>query len=98
DDFGTGFSSLSYLRRFAVDILKIDQAFIQRVPADEADSNLIRGIINMSRELGIAVIAEGVEKKTQYDFLLESGCDMAQGFYFSRPVKPEDIYNNIINF
>jgi len=98
DDFGTGFSSLSYLRRFSVDILKIDQAFIQRVPGDEADSNLIRGIINMSRELGIAVIAEGVEKKTQYDFLLESGCDMAQGFYFSKPVKPEDIYSNLIHF
>ena len=98
DDFGTGFSSLSYLRRFAVDILKIDQAFIQRVPDDEADGNLIRGIINMSRELGIAVIAEGVEMKTQYDFLLESGCDMAQGYYFSRPVKPEDIYTNVIHF
>ncbi|GMR05956.1 MAG: hypothetical protein BMS9Abin25_0536 [Gammaproteobacteria bacterium] len=98
DDFGTGFSSLSYLRRFAVDILKIDQAFIQRVPDDEADGNLIRGIINMSRELRIAVIAEGVEKKTQYDFLIESGCDMAQGYYFSRPVKPEDICNIVINF
>ncbi|MEA1890747.1 MAG: EAL domain-containing protein [Pseudomonadota bacterium] len=98
DDFGTGFSSLSYLRRFAVDILKIDQAFIQRVPDDEADSNLIRGIINMSRELGISVIAEGVEKKEQYDFLVESGCDMGQGYYFSRPVKPEDIYSNKIHF
>ena len=97
DDFGTGFSSLSYLRRFAVDILKIDQAFIQRVPNDEADSNLIRGIINMSRELGIAVIAEGVEKKTQYDFLVENGCDMAQGFYFSKPVKAELIHDNMIN-
>lgn len=98
DDFGTGFSSLSYLRRFAVDILKIDQAFIQSVPDDEADSNLIRGIINMSRELGITVIAEGVEKKEQFDFLVESGCDMGQGYYFSRPVKPEDIYNNKIHF
>jgi len=98
DDFGTGFSSLSYLRRFAVDILKIDQSFIQSVPDDEADSNLIRGIINMSRELGIVVIAEGVEKKTQYDFLIESGCDLGQGYYFSKPVKPEEIYNNIIHF
>ncbi|MDX2488217.1 MAG: EAL domain-containing protein [Gammaproteobacteria bacterium] len=97
DDFGTGFSSLSYLRRFAVDILKIDQAFIQRVPNDEADSNLIRGIINMSREMGIAVIAEGVEKKNQYDFLVENGCDMAQGYYFSRPVKVELIHDNMIN-
>ena len=98
DDFGTGFSSLSYLRRFAVDILKIDQSFIQSVPDDEADSNLIRGIINMSRELGIVVIAEGVEKKTRYDFLIESGCDLGQGYYFSKPVKPEEIYNNIIHF
>lgn len=98
DDFGTGFSSLSYLRRFAVDILKIDQSFIQRVPDDDADSNLIRGIINMSRELGIAVIAEGVEKKAQYDFLLENGCDMAQGYYFSKPVKAELVYGNLINF
>ena len=98
DDFGTGFSSLSYLRRFSVDILKIDQAFIQRVPDDQADSNLIRGIINMSRELGIAVIAEGVEKKTQYDFLVENGCDMAQGYYFSRPVKAEMIHENMVNY
>ena len=98
DDFGTGFSSLSYLRRFAVDILKIDQSFIQRVPDDDADSNLIRGIINMSRELGIAVIAEGVEKKAQYDFLVENGCDMAQGYYFSKPVKAELVYGNLINF
>ena len=97
DDFGTGFSSLSYLRRFAVDILKIDQAFIQRVPNDEADSKLIKGIINMSRELGIAVIAEGVEKKSQYDFLIENGCDMAQGFYFSKPVKAELIHENMVN-
>jgi diguanylate cyclase (GGDEF)-like protein/PAS domain S-box-containing protein len=98
DDFGTGFSSLSYLRRFAVDILKIDQSFIQRVPDDDADSNLIRGIINMSRELGIDVIAEGVEKKTQYDFLVENGCDMAQGYYFSKPVKAELVYGNLVNF
>ena len=63
DDFFTGFSSLSYLRRFTVDILKIDQSFIQRVPSDESDRNLIRGIINMATELGIVVIAEGVEKK-----------------------------------
>ncbi len=98
DDFGTGFSSLSYLRRFEVDILKIDQSFIQRVPDDEADSNLIRGIINMARELGIVVIAEGVEKKEQYDFLIENGCDMAQGFYFSKPVKAEHVYNNKINY
>ncbi len=98
DDFGTGFSSLSYLRRFAVDILKIDQSFIQSVPDDDADSNLIRGIINMSRELGIDVIAEGVEKKTQYDFLVENGCDMAQGYYFSKPVRAELVYGNLVNF
>ena len=52
----------------------------------------------MSRELGIAVIAEGVEKKAQYDFLLENGCDMAQGYYFSKPVKAELVYGNLINF
>ena len=98
DDFGTGFSSLSYLRRFEVDILKIDQSFIQNVPDDEADSNLIRGIINMARELGIVVIAEGVEKKEQYDFLIENGCDLAQGFYFSKPVKAEQVYSNVINY
>lgn len=97
DDFGTGFSSLSYLRRFAVDILKIDQSFIQRVPDDEADSNLIRGIINMARELGIVVIAEGVEKKAQYDFLVENGCDLAQGYFFSKPVRAEQVYGVLIN-
>jgi len=78
--------------------LKIDQSFIQRVPDDEADSRLIRGIINMSREMGIAVIAEGVEMKKQYDFLVENDCDMVQGYYFSRPVKPEQILKNKIQF
>jgi diguanylate cyclase (GGDEF)-like protein/PAS domain S-box-containing protein len=97
DDFGTGFSSLSYLRRFAVDILKIDQSFIQRVPDDESDSNLIRGIINMARELGIVVIAEGVEKESQYDFLVENGCDLAQGYFFSKPVKAEQVFSKLVN-
>ena len=81
-----------------MDILKIDQSFIQNVPNDEADSNLIRGIINMARELGIVVIAEGVEMKEQYDFLIENGCDLAQGFYFSKPVKAEQVYSNKINY
>ena len=82
-DFGTGYSSLSYLRRFPIDRLKIDRSFIQRVPADQSDSAIVRAIVQMAQALSMKVIAEGVETVTQRQFLRELGCDEFQGFLFA---------------
>ena len=87
DDFGTGFSSLAYLRRFPVDILKIDRSFLSGVPLDERDGAIVRTIIAMARNLGLTVVAEGVETMAQLDFLRELGCDEAQGYLLARPVE-----------
>ncbi len=86
DDFGTGYSSLSYLQRFDIDFLKIDKSFISHLVADSTDLVLCKAIIVMAHELGMKVIAEGVETAQQRDLLLQAGCDYAQGYLFSRPL------------
>lgn len=90
DDFGTGFSSLAYLRRFPVDVLKIDRSFLSGVPADERDAAIVRTIIAMARNLGLAVVAEGVEFDAQLEFLRGLDCEMVQGFLLGRPVSGVD--------
>jgi diguanylate cyclase (GGDEF)-like protein/PAS domain S-box-containing protein len=90
DDFGTGYSSLSYLKKFDIDYLKIDQSFVRNLTAESEDFALCEAIIVMAHKLNIKVIAEGVETISQRDLLLTAGCDYAQGFLFSRPVKPEE--------
>ncbi len=90
DDFGTGFSSLSYLIHFAVDKIKIDRCFVRNIPGDMAASAVSMAVIAMAKGLGIKVIAEGVETSDQLEFLRERGCDEIQGFFFSRPLPPED--------
>jgi diguanylate cyclase (GGDEF)-like protein/PAS domain S-box-containing protein len=86
DDFGTGYSSLSYLHRFPINALKIDHSFVSRMGIDE-NLEIVRTIMNLARNLGMEVIAEGVETKEQVAQLKALSCDYAQGFYFSRPVE-----------
>lgn len=89
DDFGTGFSSLSYLQRFPIDNLKIDRSFIREIPENQDSVVLTKAIIAMSSALGMSVTAEGVENVEQMDFLKDAGCDEIQGFYFSKPISVE---------
>ena len=90
DDFGTGFSGLSHLRRVPVDGVKIDRSFVADVLRDPDDLALTTAIIAMAHSLGITVVAEGVEKEGQYDILRERGCDLAQGFWLGHPLSTEE--------
>ena len=89
DDFGTGYSSLSYLKRFPVNKLKIDRSFIMALPQDQSDAQLTTTIIELARNLGLRVLAEGVETAEQQRFLAARGCDVYQGYLCSPPVPPE---------
>jgi diguanylate cyclase (GGDEF)-like protein/PAS domain S-box-containing protein len=89
DDFGTGFSSFTYLQRFPVDTLKIDRSFVQQIAADPGGINLVSAMINIGKSLNQKVVAEGVENRSQLNFLQDHGCDDGQGYYFSHPVVAE---------
>jgi len=88
DDFGTGYSSLAYLKRFPINILKIDQSFVRGIQEDKDDRIIIESIIGLAHNLNLQVVAEGVETAAQLDYLKRQGCDAVQGYYFSRPVEP----------
>jgi EAL domain-containing protein (putative c-di-GMP-specific phosphodiesterase class I) len=90
DDFGTGYSSLSYLRKFPIDTLKIDQSFVGQITTVPDETIIVAAVISMGRSLRLRVVAEGVETKEQLAFLHAHQCDEAQGYYFSRPVPPQE--------
>ncbi len=90
DDFGTGHSSLNYLRRLQVDCLKIDKSFIDKVTEDATDGQIVAAIITLAHNLGMSVVAEGVETREQLDFLREHDCESVQGYFISKPVSAAD--------
>ncbi|MEI6738561.1 MAG: EAL domain-containing protein, partial [Pseudomonadota bacterium] len=90
DNFGTGFSSLSYLRQLPIDSIKVDSSFVRDIGTDPNDEAIIRAIIAMTHSLKLNVVAEGVEREEQYRALRDLECDEYQGFYFSKPLPPEE--------
>jgi len=86
DDFGTGFASLTHLRRFPVHTIKIDRSFVSRLLSHEEDHSIVQAIIFLARNLNLDVVAEGIERESERDFLRALGCDIGQGFLFGRPV------------
>lgn len=91
DDFGTGYSSLDYLRRFPVDRVKVAQEFVRLIASDPGSAAIVKATIGLARELGMVAIAEGVETVEQFDLLKAWGCRQMQGYYFARPLAPEDL-------
>jgi EAL domain-containing protein (putative c-di-GMP-specific phosphodiesterase class I) len=96
DDFGTGYSSLAYLKRFPVHQLKIDRSFIQDLPGNDNDSQLVSTMIAMARGMNLRVVAEGVEMPDQETLLASKGCDIAQGYLYSRPLPAEQLSQYLI--
>ena len=94
DDFGTGYASLSHLRQFPIDKLKIDKSFVQSVESVA----IVDAVINMGLSLGMQVVAEGVEKQDQVDLLRLKGCDFVQGYIFAKPMEPERVAPFIAGF
>jgi len=90
DDFGTGYSSLSQLKRFPIDALKIDRSFIRGIPTDKDDMAITEAILALGKTLGVTIVAEGVETDAQQAFLKRHACHEMQGFYFSRPIPPDE--------
>jgi EAL domain-containing protein (putative c-di-GMP-specific phosphodiesterase class I) len=90
DDFGTGYSSLTYLKHLPVDSLKIDKSFVRQLATDPSDLAIVRSIVELGHNLGLRVIAEGVEDAASWEKLADHGCDAGQGYYLGRPTPPSD--------
>jgi EAL domain-containing protein (putative c-di-GMP-specific phosphodiesterase class I) len=95
DDFGTGYSSLNYLSRLPFDSVKIDRSFVANLDNGNG-REIVKTVVHLAGALGLTVVAEGVETRTQLDALRALGCEYAQGYYFSRPVKPEEIEQKLL--
>jgi len=96
DDFGTGYSSLSYIQRFPLDVLKIDRSFVKDLEFNKDNAVICNTIIAMAHNLGLKVIAEGVETQAQFDYLRDHGCDQIQGFFFSKPLPAEQLEEKLL--
>ena len=95
DDFGSGYSSLNMLKSLPVDVLKIDMNFLGKADDEEKADTIVKNVINLSMDLGITSLTEGVETQSQYDFLSDMGCKLFQGYYFSKPV-PADEFEKLV--
>ncbi len=89
DDFGTGYSSLSYLRRLPVHEVKVDRSFVQGMATDPGDLAIVNAVVTLSQQFGLTVVAEGVESELTLELLQDIGCEIGQGFLFSRPLPYE---------
>ncbi|SDC31929.1 PAS domain S-box-containing protein/diguanylate cyclase (GGDEF) domain-containing protein [Pelagirhabdus alkalitolerans] len=96
DDFGIGYSSLSYLKKFPIDILKIDRSFVQHIDEDNNDRAIVSAIMELSQSLNLMVVAEGIESKEHVELLRQLDCQLLQGYWFAKPIAP-DVLNNEIN-
>jgi len=91
DDFGTGYSSLYYLKELPIDILKIDKSFITQIPDDRDSTTIVATVASLAHGLGMRVVVEGVETMRQLETVMGFGCEQVQGYYFSRPIAPEQV-------
>jgi EAL domain-containing protein (putative c-di-GMP-specific phosphodiesterase class I) len=91
DDFGTGYSSLAYLKRLPVDELKIDKSFVMNMEQDADDTKIVKSTIDLGHNMGLRVVAEGVENEATWNLLRKLGCDQAQGYFMSRPMPSEKL-------
>ena len=89
DDFGSGYSSLAYLKKLPVDELKIDKGFVREMATDETDAAIVASTVGMGHALGLRVVAEGIEDRATWEALAAMGCDVAQGYYLARPLPPD---------
>lgn len=98
DDFGTGYSSLAYLKRFPIDVLKVDRSFVKDIPEDKTDMAITSAVIAMAHKLSMKVVAEGIETKEQLDFLRENNCDDGQGYLLSRPLTLPQLHHFLVSY